>query len=64
MVALSRIGIVGTGHDDRELSLEPELQGPDKHADELLVDLFIDWGEIVGGIEEIHRIWCRLHWKG
>ena len=54
---------MGAGHDHCELSLEPELQGPNEHADELLVNLFIDWGEIIGRVEEVHRIWCSLHWK-
>jgi len=44
LVALSWVGIVGAGHDHCELSLESELQSSNNHANELLVNLFIDWG--------------------
>ena len=47
---------MGAGYDHCELSLEPELHGPNKHADELLVNLFIDWREIIERVEDVHRI--------
>jgi len=64
LVTLSWIRVVGASHDHGELSLEPELPGPNEHTDELLVNLFVHWGKIIGRVEEIHCIRCFLNWKG
>ena len=53
-----------TGHDDRELSLEPKLEEPDELANAFLVCFEVDRSGIIRDVKEIHRVWSGLLWKG
>ena len=63
-VTLSWGRIVSTGHDDRKLSLESELEEPDELANTPLVGFGIHRSGIIRDVEEVHRVWSGLLGKG
>jgi len=62
-VALCEICIVSGCHDDRDLDFAAHHEEMDEAADDPLILLLVDWGGILGVLEEVHGVGRSLSGK-